>query len=459
MKNIFQILVISASGILSLMPRAGLSQTAKTFESSIKILEKIPQPMPDFRAVTYYKGLPDGYGNLRLGAGHSQNVSGFFNQMNGALPLYKSINDRLTTHTNVYEDTVLEEGKKVLDTIKNDFKENLNKFNNNTNKRIINQLLEYQKELVNAKNSRRLLDAVRKEASAEAYGVQAADSEWKECLLLLEKSELSTEREAVLAKIKKGTVFLKSVETATKAFATGGPMKAAEYIGGKVAETFIDSVNEILVEAFYSGTRETLAEIGTKIEAINLSLNDLACKKHSFELNQSKLNLEAKLTKVIVSYGEVLEHRSNAWKIIDLLGEEGSTDGRKFPFFVQLKKYNAQMNVMGKTVYDSINEYQTRLEKPPFSYGTNLYDYVKADLKKVNSEKLDTAEKNWTNVADNIVYYLGDYNRWYVNEKKQNESALIDLRSGKHLAFVDNMVAYSLKILGVTATYEYIIPN
>lgn len=441
-----------------LMPGFSQAQLKNTFESSALLFKNTPQKIPDSSHVVYYKGLPDGNGNITLGAGMSQYVNGFFNQLNASLPRFQIIHNRLKSNIKGYEETIEEEATSVLLNINNDFKGSLEKFNTTTQKRVVKHLNDYQDAVVSAQQASLSHIAAKKDASAASYGLQAADNESKECLLLLEKTKLNSDKEALLAKIKRSNAFLNAAELALKTFATGGTLKAAQYVSGGVGDLMTDGLNSILLESYYSGTSKALAEIGEKIEAIDKSLADLACKKYSAQLTASKLNLESKMTNVIVTYGHIVEYRSKAWTIIDLLGEENGADGRKFPFFVQLKRYNNQVNSWGKTVYDGINEYQIHLTKNPYENGSNLTGLVHSDIKRVNAQKLDVTG-NWSKVADGVVDYLGRHNKWHDMELTKNQNALIHLREGKHLAFVDHMVAHSLKALGMTVAYEHIIPN
>lgn len=459
-KMIYLSNIVTASlwGAILLMPGLSQAQPKNTFESSALLFKNIPQTIPDSLQVVYYKGLPDGNGNITLGAGMSQHVSGFFNQLDASLPRLQTINNRLKSHINGYEETIVEEATSVLLNLNNDFKGSLEKFNTTTQKRVVKHLNDYQDAVVSVQQASKSHTAAKTDASAASYGLQAAGNESKECLLLLEKTKLNSDKEVLLAKIKRSSVFLNAAELALKTFATGGTLKAAQYVSGGAGDLMTDGLNSILLESYYSGTSKALAEIGEKIEAIDKSLADLACKKYSAQLTASKLNLESKMTNVIVTYGQIIEYRSKAWTIIDLLGEENGADGRKFPFFVQLKRYNGQANSWGKTVYDAINEYQIQLTKIPYEYGSNLTGLVNSDIKRVNSQKLDTTG-NWSKVADGVIDYLGRYNKWHETELTKNQNALVHLREGKHLAFVDHMVAHSLKTLGMTVAYEHIIPN
>jgi hypothetical protein len=52
---------------------------------------------------------------------------------------------------------------------------------------------------------------------------------------------------------------------------------------------------------------------------------------------------------------------------------------------------------------------------------------------------------------------LGVYTKWYEGEVRRGRTVLADLREGRHLDFVDMMMARATKELGGTVSYEHII--
>src|SRR5437867_1792969 len=91
---------------------------ADPFEGSLKFLDTVSRPMPDFRSVEYYEAVPDADGTLKEGIGGSQFVHGWFPQMEQTVGKFSKLDGKLETDVGVYADTVKEEGQKVLDARK-----------------------------------------------------------------------------------------------------------------------------------------------------------------------------------------------------------------------------------------------------------------------------------------------------------------------------------------------------
>jgi hypothetical protein len=53
--------------------------------------------------------------------------------------------------------------------------------------------------------------------------------------------------------------------------------------------------------------------------------------------------------------------------------------------------------------------------------------------------------------------YLNLYTKWYRTDVRRGQTVLEDLREGRHLDFVDRMVARATKELGGTVSYDDII--
>ena len=129
---------------------------------------------------------------------------------------------------------------------------------------------------------------------------------------------------------------------------SGGPQAAAAYVTAEATTMTIAAAKTVMLDVFFSNTRETLYKIEIEIEAIDKSLQDLACKQQGVALQAAKSNLEARMIQVLVAFGKILDHRAKAWRAVDRLGTlQDPRSGQKLPFFANLQAYNSQVNVMG----------------------------------------------------------------------------------------------------------------
>jgi hypothetical protein len=71
-------------------------------------------------------------------------------------------------------------------------------------------------------------------------------------------------------------------------------------------------------------------------------------------------------------------------------------------------------------------------------------------------EKRDPSGK-WTRVAGDTRMYFDVYTKWYDDEVRRGQTVLADLREGRHLDFVDKMIARATRELGGTVSYDDII--
>jgi hypothetical protein len=437
-------------------PRAE-RQVPKELEPSLRFLQGVSSPMPDFRKAVFYLAVPDSQGNLVAGIGHSDFVKGWFRQMEPMVPKFRQSEDRLKLDIDVYEDTVREEGDKVLTAAAN-LKAALTQLDKVTAGKLQDLLAEYNDQVKATRAARSEFLAATKKAEEAKFLVESTDAGAKECNLLLEKTKLETEKAALLAKMQRAQAFLNTVQKAIQSMA-GGPQGVASYVTGELTNMTVDAAKTILVEAFYSSTRETLYEIGMKIEAIDKSLQDVKCKQQSAALQAAKSNLEARMIQVLLAFGGVLDHRAKAWRAVDRLATlQDPKTGRKLPFFQNLQTYNAQVNLMGRKIFDSVNSHLDLLSREPLSRGPLLAMYVDEDVATVTRDKQKRDPSGtWSRMAGDTSTYLDRYTRWYQNDVKRGQTVLEDLREGRHLDFVDRMVARATKDLGGTVSYEDII--
>jgi hypothetical protein len=431
-------------------------QGAKEFEPSLRILHTVSTPMPDFRRVTFYQAVPDAQGMLIKGTGNSGWIRGWFLQMEPVGPRFLAIDRRLRQDVDVYADTVRQEGEKVLNATAN-LKKSLTDLDRATTGKVQDLLAQYNDEIRATRVARAEFEAATKRADEAGYLLTATDAASKECNLVLERSRLAAQKTALLDRMQRGRTFLDTVEKAMHAMSEG-PQAAAAYVTAEATALTIDAAKTVILDAFYSNTRETLYEVGIKIDAIDKSLQDLACKSQGAALQAAKSNLEGRMIKVVVAFGTILDHRAKAWRAVDRLGTLQDSRGQKLPFFANLKAYNAQVNVMGRKIFDSVDAYLDLLAKEPLSRGEVVLKSVEEDMEIIAraKEKRDPSGK-WTSVANDTKAYLTIYTKWYEGEVKRGRTVLADLREGRHLDFVDRMTARATKELGGTVSYEDII--
>ena len=420
-------------------------------QPSLAFARTVSKPMPDFRGVPFYVAMPDSQGRVVATIGHSDVVKGWFSQMEPVASRFRAIDDRLGTDVGVYGDTVREEGGKVLAAAGTNLKASLQRMDR---ERVLAILTSYNDEVRATRTARQKFDAATKHAEEAAYLVDASDAGARECNALLERSKLEAERSAVRARMDSDMALLNAVEAAIKAIG-GGVDGVTDYLVSNTRE----AAKAVLVDAFNQGARDTLYEIDAKIRAIDASLADVRCKQQNATLKAAKANLQARLIEVLVPLGGILDHRAKAWAIVDRLAalqEPGR--GRPLPFFEQLKTYNAQVNTMGRTVFDSINAYLEFLSKTPVSRGPLVANFVKEDLDTVQRDRAKRDPRGeWLDRAQQTAAYLQTYSSWYDGELARGQRILADLREGRHLDFVDRMVARATRDLGGTVSYEEII--
>lgn len=434
-----------------------LGPVAKELEPSLRILGTVSTPMPDFRRVTFYQAFPDSQGNLVTGMGNSAWIKGWFSQMRPLTATFATIDGRLRQDVDVYADTVREEGVKVLNATAN-LTRSLTDLDRATSGKVQDLLAQYNDEVKATRLARAEFEVATKRAEEAGYLLTASDAGAKECNLLLERSLLEAEKAALLARMQRGRAFLNTVEKAVQAM-SGGPQAAAAYVTGEATTLTIEAAKTVILDTFFANTRETLYQIGIKIEAIEKSLKDLSCKQQGAALQAAKSNLEARMIHVLVAFGKILDHRAKAWRVVDRLGTlQDPQSGRKLPFFANLQAYNSQINLMGRKVFDSVDEYLDFLGKEPLSRGTLLLKSVQEDIETVEraKEKRDPSGK-WTMVASDTRMYFGVYTKWYEGEVRRGQTVLADLREGRHLDFVDRMIARATRELGGTVSYDEII--
>lgn len=426
---------------------------AKELEPSLAILETVSTPMPDFRGVPFYTAFPDSQGRLVDGMGHSAPVRGWFRQMEPIIPRFVALDEELGTEIEFYADTVREEGAKVLGATAN-LRKALSDLDRDTSGRVQELLDVFNKQVRATRVARLEFDASSKRAEEAGYLVESTDAGATECNLVVKRAKLEAEKAALLDRVARDTAFLNGIEKAIDTMA-GGPQAIASYLAVKGRDT----ARTIIIEAFHTGTRETLYEIGAKIEAIEKSLQDVKCRQQGAALKAAKANLEARTIQVFVAYGKILDHRADAWHTVNRLGTlKSPRTGRTVPFLEHLKTYNEEANVAGRAAFDVVNAYMEFLAKEPVSRGTLLVSYVDEDLETVKRDRSTRdSSGQWISGASRTRAYLGRYAKWYEGEVTRGQAILADLREGKHLDFVDRMLARAITELGGTVSYENIV--
>lgn len=440
------------SVMVSLVAAPASSQIPQDLDPSLKIFSVISKPMPSFDGVAFYKGLPDGDGTITLGVGHSSMVRAWFPQMEPLVPKFEKSEERLRLDFNVYADTVREDGAEVLKAATK-LKPSLLALDTPTRGRLLDLFGEYNDRVRAAHIARIQYGNARKEAQRAQFLLDASDADAKECNLLLERARLEVEQAAAQAKIRKGQAFLRAVETAIGKI-SGGPTAVAGYLLDEVTTLTVDAARTLLVEAFYSGTMDTLYEIGLKIEAIDKSLQDLKCKSQTAKLQAAKLKLETTMSQALLAFGEIVMHRAKAWNAIDRIADTG----RALPFFVRLQTYNRSVNQMGRKVFDSLTSHLDLLAREPLSRAHLLLAYVNEDIQTIERDRAKRDPHGaWLGRANQLKAYWGRYTSWHDGEIGRGQTALEHLREARHLDFVDRMIARATKDLGGTVSYEDII--
>jgi hypothetical protein len=433
---------------------SGLGATAvyadDPLANSLTFLDPVSKPMPDFRRVPFYKGLPVSDGSIVAGLGHSGRVEEWFRQMERTIPTFLKLDDKLATDVGVYADTVKEEGRKVIDAKRTAFGPSLERLDDSTDSKVSSLLREYRNAVQMVNNARKQHEATQLEVEKATFGLSASKADEKECFLLLAKANLETERAAIERKLKQGREFLDAANEAISAMA-GGPRAVESYLGAKT----VGAAKTVFGEIVYAAEHRQLTEIGVRIDAIDKALKEDKCQAHKLKLEGARRELQAKMRMLVLGFGKILQHRANAWGIIDELGrlEKGKQTST---FFQRLQSYNAQVNKMGATVFSAVVAYQEFLSKAPVSRGDFVHTLVLDDIQFVETEKRDRSGQ-WTVGAKNVKDYLSEYSHWYHGETIRTGKILEDLRAGKHLHFVDTMISEASDDLGATVDPQDII--
>lgn len=425
-------------------------QDPKDLRPSLDFLDPVSVGMPDLRRVDFYLKFPDSQGLLSDSLGHAQWVRAWFRQMEPVLPKVAHIDVRLRDDVGVYGDTVREEGAKVLDTAKN-LKVTLRDLNTATGGAVLRALHEYNNEIAALRRARDEFNAATKDAEQAGYKLEEGAAAAAECNLLMERTRAAAEQAALHARMQKDMAFLNAAEKAIGALA-GGVNGVAGYLAGNLRR----SAKEIVIESFHADTREALYALEAKIAGIDKALADVKCKPQAAALKAAKANLEARMIEVLLPYAGMLDHRVKAWQKLDELAALNHRGTRKpLPFFASLQDYNKQVHFMGLVVYERVNEYLDFLATAPVSRGPLILTYVDQDIDLVESERRP-ADK-WKSVAHGTRLYLRTYGGWYGGEVTRGQKIVADLREGRHLDFVDRMVARATRELGGTVSYGDII--
>jgi hypothetical protein len=443
--------VITLVAAMTLSPHAE-QPIPPELQPSLAFLATVSKPMPDFHGVPFYDSYPDASGIIKQGIGHSDAVKGWFRQMDPVTAKFVKADSALRTHVDVYSDVVREEGTKVLaaaTTMKRDLAAI-----DPSNEKVPALLALYNDEVKATRLARSEFNAASKKAEEATFLVEASTAGAKECNALLERSKVEAERTRLLADIEKDTAFLNAVDRAVKAV-EGGPEGMVAYATGAAR----DVAKAVVIEVFHSGTRETLSELSAKLEAIDKSLADIRCKQQGAALKASKSNLESRMIQVIVAFGRMVDHRAKAWNAIDrLAGLKNPQTQKPAPFLSILQEYNRQVNSMGRTVFEGMSSYLNLLASEPIARGPLVASFVGEDIETVNRERASRDPSGaWISRASETKQYMNTYETWYEGELQRGQKVLADLREGRHLDFVDKMVARATKELGGTVSYDDII--
>lgn len=448
--------VFALTAALSLTPSlTAKGQIHKDLQPSLLFLKTLSTPMPNPEAPSWYSQVPDSDGSMRS-IGHAGWVKGFFSQMRPVVPKFLAMDERLRKDVNAYTDTVHDLGGKVLASTTG-LQKALKDVDGATAQRLQELLDKYNDEVTATRKARKAYEATLLRAERAKWLLDEKDKTSEQCNKRVERAKAEADKAAALDRIGKGRTFLDAVEKAIRAIADG-PQATAAYVTGELTTRSIEAAKTIILDAFYSGTRETLYELDARIDAIDKSLSELECKPQASALKAAKLALQEAMIHVVMGHADIVEHRASAWRVVDRLGTLQGRGGKTVPFLTALQAYNAQVNKHGRRIYDSVNAYLEFLSKEPLWRGDLVLLAIEEDIERVESEKQkrDPSGK-WLAVANDALGYVNDYTKWYRGELRRGQNALADLREGRHLEFVDRMVARAIRELGGTVTYEDII--
>jgi hypothetical protein len=160
------------------------------------------------------------------------------------------------------------------------------------------------------------------------------------------------------------------------------------------------------------------------------------------------------MTQALLAFGEILDHRAKAWRAVDRIADTG----RALPFFLKLQSYNRSVNLMGRKVFDSLNSHLDLLARDPIARGHLMLAYVNEDIQTVERDRAKRDPHGaWLGRANTLKAYWSQYSTWHHGEMQRGQVVLEHLREGRHLDFVDRMIARATKDLGGTVSYEDII--
>lgn len=425
---------------------------------TIAAFRVVSTPMP--MSPGYYGGYPNGDNLISQGTGHSDQLRGFYSQTRQVAPKFLAHDKRLGDDVGVFEDTVLEQGGEVLKTMRSpSFGSTLRDANRSSNQRLQVLLNEYNDHVHDARKARIAHQSAQKTAESARFQLQASDADSKECSLLMEKSKAEARKAEVMARIARSDWFLNGIEKLATSLATGGPAAAIAYLGGEVRSATTGALKTAIRETIYASEMDTLYQVGLEIEAIDKALAAQRCSKQKAALQQARANLEAKTLDVLLTAGGPVEHRMKAWRTLDMLATLQGRDGKTLATFRELRDYNSQVNTMGRKLFDSVTAYEQFLWQDPISRGEAMLAGVREDKAYVeaNQARLDP-KRSWRARWGGLEDFFVHYTRWYKAETDRGQAVLELLRDGRHLAFVDYVVARSLKELGATVAPEDIVP-
>jgi hypothetical protein len=425
-------------------------QDPKDLQPSLTFLDPVSVGMPSVLGVPFYLKFPDSQGLLSDSGGHAPWVRAWFRRLEPVLPKIVQIDRRLRDDVGVYADTVREEGAEVLGTAKN-LTVSLRELNTATSGAVLKTLHEYNNEIGALRRARDQFNSATKDAEAAGYTLEGSDAAATECNLLIERTKADAEQAALHAKMEKDMAFLNAAEKAIDALAGG-----VTGVAGYLEDNLRGAAKAIIVEALHSDTREALYALEAKIAGIDKALAEVKCKPQTAALKAAKANLEARMIGVLVPFGRMLDHRVKAWQKLDELAALNHPATRKpLPFFAALQDYNKQVHFMGNVVYKRVGEYLDFLSSDPVSRGPLIRTYVDEDIKLVETERRPA--ENWKRDANATRLYLRAYDDWYRGEVQRAQTIVADFREGRHLDFVDRMVARATRELGGTVSYTDII--
>jgi hypothetical protein len=414
-------------------------------DPSLAPFARAARPMPDPLRVTFYQAFPLSDGRLLEHMGASGEVRQWFLWLRETLPAWARRRGQLDTHLGVYQDTVEEEGARVLKARQAATPARLTAFNARYDGRVMTLLHEYRAITARTPAAAAARRAARSEvaaaldearAAALAVGVYEAEEE---------KAALLARRDAIF-KHARGAAFIQDAleQAATLLAALKSPAALAAYAGEAAART----ADQLMMDAVIGAEWVTLNQIDLREKTLNKALKAAKEETVRRRLTAADHRLDAARARLLEKSIEHTVLLADAWARIDQLAalERG---GGGAGLFAALQSYNAGVGVMARTIRDGGLEYLFELERMPSAKAASLLRRIDEDIAEVRRRERGDF-RSWLAVAGGTRAYVGSHAQWYGREHEEVERQVEAARTGAHLRLVQATVDQALLSLGDT---------